>query len=264
MGNSGFYLKDTQNCVFADNIKLGQMTDVLQDQQIILGTSTTPVAAKFQAKDGIKVDITNNNNQGTTIDVSVDSDALSGTILDKIQDGLMDEIVQNVTDSLIQEVIDRITSDPILSITKAFKHFSISDKIQCNGLFTRYNINTLDGGTEIGKFTITPDNTNSMFLVFADIVASRMEGTVVLSLVKEGDTEPCAISYGYSSGVPNLCSLRTAIANTGSSPVTFSLRVGGMDSGIVWVNALANGDSILGTSATSNISFLEVKQQSDG
>ncbi|ANG66613.1 virulence factor Pgp3 [Chlamydia gallinacea] len=264
MGNSGFYLNDNQNCVFADNIKLGQMTDVLKDQQIIIGTSTTPVAAKFQATDGIKVDITNSNNQDATINVSIDPNEMTETILDKIQDELMDEIVQNVTNSLVQEVIDKITSDPTLSITKAFKHFSLSNKIQCNGLFTKYNIDTLDGGTEIGKFTITPDNTNSMFLVFADIIASRMEGTVVLSLVREGDTKPCAISYGYSSGVPNLCSLRTAIANTGSSPVTFSLRVGGMDSGVVWVNALANGESILGISATSNVSFLEVKQQSDG
>ncbi|EPP36078.1 virulence factor Pgp3 [Chlamydia avium] len=264
MGNSGFYLNNTQNCVFADNIKLGQMTDVLRDKQIILGTSTTPVAATFQATNGIKFDITNTDNQNATINVSLDPDQISDAILGSIQNELISEIVENLTNSLVQDVTDKITSDPTLSITKAFKHFSISEKIQCNGLFTKYNINTLDGGTEIGKFTITPDNINSMFLVFVDIIASRMEGTVVLSLVKEGDTQPCAISYGYSSGVPNLCSLKTAVANVGSSPVTFSLRVGGMDSGIVWVNALANGDSILGTSATSNISFLEVKQQSDG
>ncbi|AFS44587.1 virulence factor Pgp3 [Chlamydia psittaci] len=264
MGNSGFYLNDTQNCVFADNIKLGQMANPLQDQQLILGTTSTPTAATLKAKDGLKIDISNTNSQSATIDFSIDADALSKLILDQIQTGLVDAIIKDITNSLIQEVIDRIISDKNLALTKAFKNFSLSEKIQCNGLFTKSNIGTLLGGTEIGKFTITPDNVNSMFLISADIIASRMEGNVVLALVREGDSSPCAISYGYSSGIPNVCSLRTAVNNTGTDPVTFSLRVGGMDSGVVWVNALANGDSILGTTATSNISFLEVKQQTNG
>ncbi|SYX09476.1 Proteins P-6/P-7,Chlamydia virulence protein PGP3-D (plasmid) [Chlamydia poikilotherma] len=264
MGNSGFYLNNNQNCVFADNIKVGQMQSPLQDQQLILGTTSTPTAAKIIAKEGLKVDITTTNNTDTSIDLSVDPDALSKLILDRIQKELVDAIIENITNSLIQEVIDKIVSDPTLALTKAFKNFSISDKIQCNGLFTKTNISTLLGGTEIGKFTITPDNTDSMFLISADIIASRMEGNVVLALVREGDSGPCAISYGYSSGIPNVCSLRTAVSNSGTTPVTFSLRVGGMESGVVWVNALANGDSILGTTTTSNISFLEVKQQTNG
>ncbi|WP_375794016.1 virulence factor Pgp3 (plasmid) [Chlamydia sp. 12-01] len=264
MGNSGFYLNDNQNCVFADNIKVGQMQNPLQDKQLILGTNSTPTAAKLNAKDGLKVDITNTTGQDTTIDLSIDPNALSKLILDQIQKELVDAIIKDITNSLIQEVIDKIVSDPTLALTKAFKNFSLSEKIQCNGLFTKSNIGTLLGGTEIGKFTITPDNTDSMFLISADIIASRMEGNVVLALVKDGDSAPCAVSYGYSSGIPNVCSLRTAISNSGTTPVTFSLRVGGMESGVVWINALANGDSILGETTTSNISFLEVKQQTNG
>ncbi|WP_348664171.1 virulence factor Pgp3 [Chlamydia vaughanii] len=267
MGNSGFYLDNNQNCVFADNIKLGQMQNALQNEEIIIGTTSTPVAAKIKGSDGLTVTVnTATVPAGSTpsVDLSVDKDVLAGVILDKIQTGLVDEIIKNITGSLIQEVIDRIISDPTLALTKAFKNFSISEKIQCNGLFTKYNIGTLFGGTEIGQFTITPDNPNSMFLISADIIASRMEGTVVLALVRNGDTAPCAVSYGYSSGTPNVCSLKAAISNPGTGPVTFSLRVGGMESGVVWVNALANGDPILETTTTSNISFLEVKQQING
>ncbi|WP_041468116.1 virulence factor Pgp3 [Chlamydia felis] len=264
MGNSGFCLCNTQNCVFADNIKIGQMTSPLQNQQLLIGTDSTPVAAKITAKEGLKVEIQTKTGQDASIDLSIDPKALSDLILGQIQEGLIDAIIKNITSSLVQDVIDMIVSDPTLHLKNAFKNFPISEKIQCNGLFTKSNIGTLVGGTEIGKFTITPENTNSTFLISADIIASRMEGNVVLALVKEGDTAPCAISYGYSSGIPNVCSLRTSVSNSGATPVTFSLRVGGMESGVVWVNALANGDSILGTTTVSNISFLEVKQQTNG
>uniref|UniRef100_UPI0003349029 Virulence plasmid protein pGP3-D n=1 Tax=Chlamydia trachomatis TaxID=813 RepID=UPI0003349029 len=218
MGNSGFYLYNTENCVFADNIKVGQMTEPLKDQQIILGTKSTPVAAKMTASDGISLTVSNNSSTNASITI-----------------GLL----------------------------KAFNNFPITNKIQCNGLFTPSNIETLLGGTEIGKFTVTPKSSGSMFLVSADIIASRMEGGVVLALVREGDSKPCAISYGYSSGVPNLCSLRTSITNTGLTPTTYSLRVGGLESGVVWVNALSNGNDILGITNTSNVSFLEVIPQTN-
>ncbi|XPI24515.1 hypothetical protein SBV45_05330 (plasmid) [Chlamydia crocodili] len=94
MGNSGFYLNNNQNCVFADNIKIGQMQNPLQDQQLILGTSSTPTAAKITAKEGLKVDITTTNGAGTSIDLSIDPDALSKLILDQIQKDLVDAIIK--------------------------------------------------------------------------------------------------------------------------------------------------------------------------
>ncbi|EPP35491.1 virulence plasmid protein pGP3-D [Chlamydia ibidis] len=270
MGNSGFYLNNQQNCVFADNIKLGQMTSPLGKDQLILGTDNTPTIATIQGSEGIKVTITppaqveKTGGQPTTINLSVDSEKISETVLGQIGKDLIDGVVDQITDSLKQQIIQEIISNQELGISKAFKSYSIQDSIRCDGLFTKQNINTIYGGTEIGLFTITPDNTNSMILVNADIIASRMEGTVVLALVKNGDTAPCAISYGYSSGSPNVCTLKTAIPTIGKQPLTFSLRVGGMDSGVVWINALANGDKILGMPATSNVSFLEVKPQTNG
>ena len=261
MGNSGFYLHNTSNCVFADNIKVGQMTEPLTDQQIILGTSTTPVAAKITASEGISLTITNNAQANSSVNIGLDAEKAYQLILDKLGDQIFDGITGSIVESAVQDIIDKITSDPSLGLLKAFYNFQITGKIQCNGLFTSSNVTTLLGGTEIGRFTVTPRSSGSMFLVSADIIASRMEGGAVLALVKEGDTQPCAISYGYSSGVPNLCSLKTCVTNSGSTPTTYSLRIGGLESGVVWVNALSNGNDILGITNTSNVSFLEVIPQ---
>ncbi|ESN89818.1 virulence plasmid protein pGP3-D (plasmid) [Chlamydia suis MD56] len=263
MGNSGFYLHNTSNCVFADNIKVGQMTEPLTDQQIILGTKTTPVAATITASEGISLTITNSQQNNASVNIGLDAEKAYQTILDKLGDQIFDGITGSIVDGAAQEILDKITSDPSLGLLKAFNNFRITEKIQCNGLFTPSNIMTLVGGTEIGKFTVTPRSSGSMFLVSADIIASRMEGGVVLALVKEGDSQPCAISYGYSSGVPNLCSLKACVTNSGLTPATYSLRVGGLESGVVWVNALSNGNDILGITNTSNISFLEVIPQTN-
>lgn len=263
MGNSGFYLYNTENCVFADNIKVGQMTEPLKDQQIILGTTSTPVAAKMTASDGISLTVSNNSSTNASITIGLDAEKAYQLILEKLGDQILDGIADTIVDSTVQDILDKIKTDPSLGLLKAFNNFPITNKIQCNGLFTPSNIETLLGGTEIGKFTVTPKSSGSMFLVSADIIASRMEGGVVLALVREGDSKPCAISYGYSSGIPNLCSLRTSITNTGLTPTTYSLRVGGLESGVVWVNALSNGNDILGIINTSNVSFLEVIPQTN-
>ncbi|AAX51165.1 virulence factor Pgp3 [Chlamydia trachomatis] len=263
MGNSGFYLYNTENCVFADNIKVGQMTEPLKDQQIILGTTSTPVAAKMTASDGISLTVSNNSSTNASITIGLDAEKAYQLILEKLGDQILDGIADTIVDNTVQDILDKIKTDPSLGLLKAFNNFPITNKIQCNGLFTPSSIETLLGGTEIGKFTVTPKSSGSMFLVSADIIASRMEGGVVLALVREGDSKPCAISYGYSSGVPNLCSLRTSITNTGLTPTTYSLRVGGLESGVVWVNALSNGNDILGITNTSNVSFLEVIPQTN-
>lgn len=262
MGNSGFYLYNTSNCVFADNIKIGQMTEPLKDQQIILGTTTTPVAAKITASEGISLTVTNTQSDAS-VSIGLDAEKAYQLILDKLGDQIFNGITESIVDGAVQDILDKITSDSSLGLLKAFNNFQITDKIQCNGLFTSSNVATLLGGTEIGRFTVTPKSSGSMFLVSADVIASRMEGGIVLALVKEGDKQPCAISYGYSSGVPNLCSLKTCVTNSGLIPSTYSLRVGGLESGVVWINALSNGNDILGVKNTSNVSFLEVIPQTN-
>lgn len=258
MGNSGFYLYNKSNCVFADNIRVGQMTQPLTDRQIILGTSTTPVAAEITASKGISLTVTNNQQDNASVNIGLDAEQAYQLILDELGDKILDGVAGTITDGVTQDILDQITSDPSLGLLRSFRNFPITSKIQCNGLFTPSNVQTLLGGTEIGQFTVTPKSSGSMFLVSADIIASRMEGGIVLALVKEGDSQPLAISYGYSSGVPNLCSLRTTVSNSGITPATYSLRVGGLESGVVWVNALSNGNDILGITNTSNVSFLEV------
>lgn len=265
MGNSGFYLKDEQNCVFADNIRLGQMTEELKNQQIIIGTSTTPTVTTLSSSDNGIIIAQDTTTNPATIQFSLDTETVSKAVLESITDDFIQEIVDNITQDLIDEVVKQVETNPVFtSFSRAFKSFEITESIQCNGLFTPDNIETLDGGTEIAKFTITPDNANSAFLINADIIASRMEGAVVLALVKEGETSPCAISYGFSSGLPNLCSLSTTVKNITPTPTTFSLRIGGMESGVVWVNAMPNGNKILNTKSVSKISVLEVIPQTNG
>lgn len=267
MGNSGFYLQDTQNTIFADNIRLGQMTTSLKKDEIIIGTDTTPTVTKFSGDKGIVVttDLTTTPLSTTfSLDMEAVIKEVSDKILNQIEDELVKDIIKNITQSLIEEVIKQIQIDPSFSYSRAFKEINISDSIQCNGLFTKENIISLDGGTEIAQFSVTPDNANSMFLICANIIATRMEGTVALALVKEGDESPCAISYGYSAGYPNVISLRATVPNTTTIPVRFSLRAGGMDSGVVWINAMPNGEKILGIETVSKITILEVKPQTNG
>ncbi|ANH79179.1 virulence factor Pgp3 [Candidatus Chlamydia sanziniae] len=264
MGNSGFYLQDTQNSVFADNIRLGQMTTILKKDEIIIGTDALPTVTKFSGSDGITITTDSNSTLPMTTKFSLDMDIISKAVLEKIIDELVSDIVKNITQSLIEEILQRIHTDPIFSFSRAFKTIEINKSIQCNGLFTKENVNTLVGGTEIATFSVVPENPNSMFIICADIVVSRMEGTVVSALVKEGDTKPNAISYGYSAGYPNVCSLRTTVPNITTAPVNFSLRIGGMDSGVVWVNAMPNGDKILDTNTISKIIVLEVIPQTNG
>ncbi|SPN74181.1 Proteins P-6/P-7,Chlamydia virulence protein PGP3-D (plasmid) [Chlamydia serpentis] len=267
MGNSGFYLQDTQNTIFADNIRLGQMTTVLKKDEIIIGTDSTPTVTKFSGDKGIVVatDSTTTPSKTTfSLDMESVIKEVTSKILDQIEDELVKDIIKNITQSLIEEVIKQIQIDPSFSFSRAFKDISISESIQCNGLFTKENIRNLDGGTEIAEFSVTPDNSNSMFLICANIIATRMEGTVALALVKEGDKSPCAISYGYSAGYPNVISLRATVSNATTTPVKFSLRAGGVDSGIVWVNAMPNGEKILGVETVSKITILEVKPQTNG
>lgn len=267
MGNSGFYLQDTQNTIFADNIRLGQMTTVLKKDEVIIGTDTTPTVTKFSGDKGIVI-TTDSTITPSSTTFSLDMEAVIKEVTDKIltqiEDELVKDIIKNITQSLIEEVIKKIHIDPSFSYSRAFKDVNITNKIQCNGLFTKENIGNLDGGTEIASFSVTPDNANSMFLICADIIATRMEGTVALALVKEGDLSPCSISYGYSAGYPNIISLRATVGNKTTAPVKFSLRAGGMDSGVVWVNAMPNGEKILGVDAVSKITILEVKPQTNG
>ncbi|MEB2816282.1 virulence factor, partial [Chlamydia suis] len=84
MGNSGFYLYNTNNCVFADNIKVGQMTEPLTDQQIILGTTTTPVAAKITASEGISLTIKNSQQNDASVNIGLDAEKAYQIILDKL------------------------------------------------------------------------------------------------------------------------------------------------------------------------------------
>ncbi|UBV32530.1 virulence factor Pgp3 [Chlamydia pecorum] len=264
MGNSGFYLNNNQNCVFADNIRLGQMTNELQDKQIIIGTPTTPtVTSLSSSNNGI---IINQNTATTpaTIEFSLDTPKIAQAVLESVTNDIMQEIVSNLSQELIEDVLEKIDTDSSFSFSRAFKAIEIKDCIQCNGLFTSENIGNLLGGTEIAKFTVTPENANSAFLIDANIIASRMEGAVVLALVKEGNSSPSAISYGFSSGLPNVCSLKAVIENTTTTPATFSLRIGGMESGVVWVNAMPNGNKILNAETTSTISVLEVIPQTNG
>lgn len=262
MGNSGFCLENQENCVFADNIKLGQMTTPLKDKQIIVGTSTTPKAAKFTTSEGLGVEITDVAGENTSnINISLDKDKLSELITEDLKQDITDNIVNDLKDELIKDILDQIQKDPTQPLSVGFQSTEITGKHQCNGIFTNENINTLLGGTEVIKFTFTPQSTTSSILVTIDVIASRMEGDVVLALVKEGDDKPCAISYNYSSGLPNMCQLRTVISNTNKQELKFSLRVGGLNSGVVWVNAASNGDDILNTETKSIITCMELNKQ---
>lgn len=262
MGNSGFYLNDQQNCVFADNIKVGQMTVPLQDKQIVIGTTSTPRAATFSASDGLKIEVNepSTGQQVGDINISIDKDTISDIITDDVQQEIVDKIVDSLKDQIIKDILDQITQNPAQALSPAFKSIEINQKIQCEGLFTKENVNTLLSGTEICTFNFTPKSTTSSILVTASIFASRVEGNVVMALVKEGDNAPCAISYNYSSGAPNLCQLRAVVPNTSGTAVKFSLRVGGLNSGVVWVNALPNGDNILGITTKSIITCMELNQ----
>lgn len=260
MGNSGFYLENQENCVFADNIKIGQMTAPLKENQLILGTTTTPNAAQLSVSPGLKLQIADSTTQPVIKDInfSIDKDEISDLITDSMKDNITEEILNNIKDQLIKDILDQLNKNPSQSLSKAFSYFEITEKYQCNGLFTEENVNTLLAGTEILEFSFKPKSTSSHVIVTADILASRLEGNIVLALVKNGDSVPCAISYGYSSGLPNLCQLRTVVENVDGSDMAFSLRVGGLDSGVVWVNALANGDSILNIGSKSIVTLLEV------
>lgn len=103
MGNSGFYLHNTSNCVFADNIKVGQMTAPLTDQQIILGTQTTPVAAKITASDGISLKITTSQ-QDASVNIGLDAEKAYQTILDKLGEQIFDGITGSIVDGAAQEI----------------------------------------------------------------------------------------------------------------------------------------------------------------
>ena len=91
MGNSGFYLHNTSNCVFADNIKVGQMTEPLTDKQIILGTEKTPVAAKITASEGISLTI-NSEKNNASVNIGLDAEKAYQTILNKLGDQIFDGI----------------------------------------------------------------------------------------------------------------------------------------------------------------------------
>lgn len=263
MGNSGFYLENQENCVFADNIKVGQMNTALKENQLILGTSTTPQAAQLSVSDGLKLQIQDSTTTPPIKDInlSIDKDKISDIITDSMAEDITDEIMNNIKDQLIKDIIDQLNKNPSQSLSKAFSYIEITKKHQCNGLFTEENVQTVLAGTEIQEFSFTPKSTSSYVVITADILASRLEGNVVLALVKKGDNAPCAISYGYSSGIPNLCRLRAVVDNINGSELHFSLRVGGLDSGVVWVNALANGDSILNTDSKSIVTCLEVEKK---
>lgn len=263
MGNSGFYLENQENCVFADNIKVGQMTTPLKENQLILGTTSTPKAAKISVSNGLSLQITDTADTPSIKDInlSLKKDDISDLIGDDMKDKITEEILNDIKDQLIKDILDQLNKDPAQSISKAFSCIEITEKYQCNGLFTEENVNTLLAGTEIQRFSFKPKSSFSQIIVTANILASRLEGNIVLALVKEGDTSPCAISYGYSPSLPNICQLRAVIENSSGTEMNFSLRVGGLDSGVVWVNAFPNGDSILNTESKSIITLLEVEKE---
>ncbi|WP_348660532.1 virulence factor Pgp3 [Chlamydiifrater volucris] len=264
MGDSGFKLVDNQNVVFADNIMVGQMTSPLSNNQIVLGVEKNqrgdigPIAAKLASGPGI--DVIFPSKQGDNLSFSINAETVSDEVLDKLGDKLTDTI----SDSLVNKVITELETNPNFAIKKAFKNVSFSDVVICDGLFSSSNIKTNSCGTEICRISITPENTNSMFLVFADIIASRREGTVVLALIQDNEDKPRSLGFGYSNGNPNCCKLTTAIHCAKKNPLLLSLRVGGMENGPVVVNGMSNGEKILGADVFSTISILEVTPQNNG
>ncbi|WP_213358404.1 virulence factor Pgp3 [Chlamydiifrater phoenicopteri] len=265
MGDSGFKLSESQNVVFADNIMVGQMKKPLSKNQIILGqdaldqrTTSGPIAAKLIDGAGIKINFPQQNEGDLSFDINAE------TIKDDVIDKIGDKLTDSISNSLVDKVIGELESNPNFAIKKAFKTYSFSDIVLCDGLFSSSNIKTDSCGTEVCKITITPENVNSAFLVFTNIIASRREGTIVLSLTRSGDDFPKSFGFGYSNGNPNCCQLNTVIYSERKNPITLSLRVGGMDSGPVIINGMSNGDKILGTSVSSTISILEVTPQNNG
>ncbi|WP_213319167.1 virulence factor Pgp3 [Chlamydiifrater volucris] len=264
MGDSGFKLTNSQNVVFADNIMVGQMNAPLSENQIILGTgsdqrgNTGPIAAKIVNGSGIDVNFPSGNENNLSF--SINADTMSEEVLDKVGEKLTDSI----SDSLVDKVIGELEIRPNFAIKKAFKTVSFSDVVICDGLFSSSNMKTGVGGTEVCNISVTPENSNSMFLVFVNLVASRREGTVVLSLTKDDEECPRSIGFGYSNGNPNCCCLNTVVYSEKKNPLNLKLRVGGMESGPVVINGMSNGERILGMSVSSTISILEVTPQRNG
>ncbi|WP_213318993.1 virulence factor Pgp3 [Chlamydiifrater volucris] len=264
MGDSGFKLTESQNVVFADNIMVGQMTAPLSENQVILGTklnqrgNSGPIAAKIVSGNGIDVAFPEGN--GNNLSFSINADTISEDVLEKIGE----KLTESISDSLVDKVIGELEINPNFAIKKAFKTWSFSDIVICDGLFSSSNIKTSSGGTEVCKISITPENSNSVFLFFANIIASRREGTVILSLMQDDEEQPRSFGFGYSNGNPNCCCLNTALYSAKKNPLNLSLRIGGMESGPVVINGMSNGERILGTPVYSTISVLEVTPQKNG
>lgn len=218
MGNSGFFNDGTESIVFADNIQLAGTGPTVspmfsKDGQLMIGSQTAPHVkmGTLKGTGGIIV----NNSSG--------------------------EIVLN---------FDPKFADPSV-ISTVFQSASVSDVIECNSVFTESNINNITSGTEILKLSVTPAYANSVFLITAYVIASRREGNIGLSLIKEGEATPLAFSVGYSSGYPNLCMLFYMLPLAQVATNNLSIRIGGVDSGPVVVNGMPNKNKLLSDTLSS-------------
>lgn len=222
MGNSGFYNNGVDSVVYADNINFtGTSTEpsVTKDGQLLIGSTQAP---------NVRVG-------------SITGD--SGIVVTNSPGGI------NLSFDLAQ-------ANPELT-ARSIKMVSTNSILTCASVFTAKNINTVSSGTQVLQITVTPSSVAITLVIEANVLISRREGQFGLSLVQEGKETPLTFSVGFSSGYPNVCSLKYFLTPTSIEPVTLSLRVGGINSGPVVLNGMPNGCPLLSDSLESFLMVTE-------
>lgn len=222
MGNSGFYNNGVDSVVYADNINFsGTSTSpsITKDGQLLIGSSEAPNirVGSITGEGGIVV-----TNSPGGINLSFNPSLANP--------------------ELIARDIKLVKTNAILT---------------CSSIFTAKNINTVTSGTQILQITVTPTNPVITLVIEANVLISRREGQFGLSLVQEGKDTPLSFSVGFSSGYPNMCTLKYFLTTGNINPVTLSLRVGGINSGPVVVNGMPNGCPLLSDNLESFLMVTE-------
>ena len=222
MGNSGFYNNGTSSVVYADNINFsGTSTNpsITQDGQLLIGSTEAPNVrvGSITGSSGIVV-----TNSSGAINLSFDP--------------------SQANPELIARNVQLVTTTSITT---------------CSSIFTANNVNNVSSGTQILQITATPSNPTITLVIEANVLVSRREGQIGLSLVQEGKNTPLAFSVGFSAGYPNMCTLKYFLTTGSITPVNLSLRVGGINSGPVVVNGMPNGCPLLSDSLESYLMVTE-------